>query len=50
MPPGGIPARNLSMRAADGIGVYLVTRDYLGDHITKNEMGAACGTYRGEEK
>jgi hypothetical protein len=37
------------MRAADGIGEYLVTRDYLGDRFTKNEMGGACGTYRGEK-
>ena len=43
--PGGIRTRNPSMRAAVGIGKYLVTRDYLGDHTTKNEM---CGTCRGE--
>ena len=48
-PPGGIRTRNPSTRAAAGIGEYLVTRDYMGDHITKNEMDGECGTYRGEE-
>ena len=48
-PPAGFEPAIPACERPPGSANTLVTRDYLGDHKTKNEMGGACGTYRGEE-
>jgi len=36
------------MRRVDFVGMVLAKYYYSGDEIKENDMGAVCGTYRGE--
>jgi hypothetical protein len=47
---GNRVSREICMSERDEVSFVLLTKYYLGDQIKKNEMGGACGTFRGEER